>query len=69
VQSDVQPRLKRCVQCFQSLRKTSFSKRQAQLLDAKCRACVQELERAAAASPAHVASALLFVLFAQWLLL
>lgn len=53
---DARPRLKRCVQCFQSLPKTSFSKRQAQLLDAKCKACVTELERVAAASPAHVAS-------------
>ncbi|KAG7380396.1 hypothetical protein PHYPSEUDO_007251 [Phytophthora pseudosyringae] len=56
VGGDAQPRLKRCVQCFQSLPKTNFSKRQAQLLDAKCRACVGELERAATASPAHVAS-------------
>ncbi|OWZ23348.1 hypothetical protein PHMEG_0001793 [Phytophthora megakarya] len=56
IEGDGQPRLKRCVQCFQSLPKTSFSKRQTQLLDAKCKECVQELERAAAASPAHVAN-------------
>lgn len=56
VEGDAQPRLKRCVQCFQSLPKTSFSKRQAQLLEGKCAACVQELNRLAAASPAHVAS-------------
>ncbi|KAG1688122.1 hypothetical protein DVH05_003992 [Phytophthora capsici] len=56
VDGNAQPRLKRCVQCFQSLPKTSFSKRQAQLLDPKCKTCVKELERAASASPAHVAS-------------
>ncbi|KUF79339.1 hypothetical protein AM587_10010860 [Phytophthora nicotianae] len=56
VEGDAQPRLKRCVQCFRSLPKTSFSKRQAQLLDPKCKTCVEDLERAAAASSAHVAS-------------
>lgn len=46
--SDAEPRLKRCVQCFQDLERAAFSKRQLQSLDGKCRACVAELEPAAA---------------------
>ena len=66
-QKSQQKRLKPCVQCFQHLPKSSFSKRQAQLLDAKCIKCVQEFERAAAASPADAASELL-QLRPYWLL-
>lgn len=48
--SDTEPRLKRCVQCFQDLEKSAFSKRQHQSLDGKCIACVSELERAASSA-------------------
>lgn len=48
--SDPEPRLKRCVQCFQDLEKSAFSKRQHQSLDGKCIACVAELERASSSA-------------------
>lgn len=50
--SDAEPRLKRCMQCFQDLEKTEFSKRQRQSVDGKCIACVAALEHAAAAAGA-----------------
>ncbi|TYZ58555.1 hypothetical protein PybrP1_007273 [[Pythium] brassicae (nom. inval.)] len=42
-----EPRLKRCVQCFQDRERAAFSKRQLQSADGKCRTCVTALESVA----------------------